>query len=64
MVCWRGRARRPTRPPPAFWRREALPLATGNLGLTCVVIPDEMAEKLSLRRQVWSADYAGDPGGD
>ena len=26
-----------------------------------MVIPDEMAEKLSLRRQVWSADYAGDP---
>ena len=35
-------------------------LVTGNLGLTYVVIPDEMAEGLELRRQVWCADYAGD----
>ena len=35
-------------------------IATGNLGLTYVVIPDEMALKLDVRRQVWSADYAGD----
>ena len=36
-------------------------LADGNLGLTCAVVPDEMAEELEVRRQVWSADYAGDP---
>ena len=34
-------------------------LTTGNLGLSCVVVPDEMAQKLEVRRQVWSADYAG-----
>lgn len=39
---------------------EADSLSTGRLGLTCVVIPDEMAERLEIRRQVWSADYAGD----
>lgn len=33
-------------------------LSTGNLGLSCVIIPDEMAEQLEPRRQVWSADYA------
>lgn len=33
-------------------------LSTGNLGLSCVIIPDEMAEQLEVRRQVWSADYA------
>ncbi len=38
---------------------EEIPV-TGNLGLTCVVIPDEMADRLEIRRQVWSADYAGD----
>lgn len=36
-------------------------LATGNLRLSCVVIPDEMAQRLEVRRQVWSADYAGNP---
>lgn len=35
-------------------------LVTGNLGLRYVVIPDEMARDLKVRRQVWSADYAGD----
>lgn len=35
-------------------------LATGGLGLTYVLIPDEMAQDLSPRRQVWSADYMGD----
>ena len=35
--------------------------ATGGLRLNCVVIPDEMAQELEIRRQVWSADYAGDP---
>ena len=34
-------------------------LTTGNLGLSCVVVPDEMASQLEVRRQVWSADYAG-----
>lgn len=34
-------------------------LTTGNLGLSCVVVPDEMVQKLAVRRQVWSADYAG-----
>ena len=34
-------------------------LTTGNLGLSCVVVPDEMAQELEVRRQVWSADYAG-----
>ena len=34
-------------------------LTTGNLGLSCVVVPDEMASQLEIRRQVWSADYAG-----
>lgn len=48
-------------PLPGLLAEGSAPLATGNLGLTCVVIPDGMAEKLSLRRQVWSADYAGDP---
>ena len=48
-------------PLPGLLAEGSAPLATGNLGLTCMVIPDEMAEKLSLRRQVWSADYAGDP---
>lgn len=35
-------------------------LVTGNLGLTYVVIPDEMAQGLKVRREVWSADYVGD----
>lgn len=35
-------------------------LVTGNLGLHCVVIPDDMAQQLSVRRQIWCADYAGD----
>lgn len=33
-------------------------LSTGNLGLTCILVSDEMAEQLEVRRQVWSADYA------
>ncbi|MGI5934773.1 MAG: FtsX-like permease family protein [Lawsonibacter sp.] len=48
-------------PLPGLLAEGSAPLATGNLGLTCVVIPDGMAEQLSLRRQVWSADYAGAP---
>ena len=35
-------------------------LTTGNLSLRCVVIPDDMAGQLQPRRQVWSADYAGE----
>ena len=35
-------------------------LTTGNLSLRCVVIPDDMADRLQPRRQVWSADYAGE----
>lgn len=35
-------------------------LSTGNLGLTCILVSDEMAEQLAPRRQIWSADYAGD----
>ena len=34
-------------------------LSTGNLGLTCILVSDGMAEQLEPRRQVWSADYAG-----
>lgn len=34
-------------------------LSTGNLGLTCILVSDEMAEQLEPRRQIWSADYAG-----
>lgn len=35
-------------------------LVTGNLGLCYVIVPDESAQELKVRRQVWSADYAGD----
>lgn len=35
-------------------------LTTGSLGLSYVLIPDEMARELTPCRQVWSADYAGD----
>ena len=46
-------------PLPALLDWEEIPL-TGRLGMTCLVIPDQMAEQLEVRRQVWSADYAGD----
>ncbi len=36
------------------------PLCTGSLSLTCVIVPDDLAGQLKVRRQVWSADYAGD----
>ena len=39
-------------------------LTTGNLSLRCVVVPDEMAGQLEVRRQVWSADYAGENKGE
>ena len=35
-------------------------LATGGIGVSCVLIPDEMAGELSVQSQLWSADYAGD----
>lgn len=38
--------------------KQADGLATGGLGITCVVVPDEMVEQLKVRRQIWSADYA------
>lgn len=47
-------------PLPALAGRQEDKLATGNLGLACVIIPDEMAQQLEVRRQVWSAGYAGD----
>ena len=34
-------------------------LTTGSLGLSYVLIPDEMAAALTPCRQVWSADYMG-----
>lgn len=36
-------------------------LATGSLGLAAAVADDETARQLDLRRQVWSANYSGDP---
>lgn len=36
-------------------------LVTGRLGLTIAVAEDGTARKLALRRQVWSANYAGEP---
>ena len=36
-------------------------LATGSLGLTVAVTEDDAARQLAVRRQVWSANYAGDP---
>ena len=44
---------------PALLDGEEIPI-TGRLGMTCLVVPDEMTEELEIRRQVWSADYAGD----
>ena len=38
-------------------------LVTGSLGLTCVLVEDEVAARLPVRRQVWCANYAGDPEG-
>ena len=40
--------------------RTGAALVTGGLGLAYAVVPDEAAEGLDVRRQVWSADYAGD----
>ena len=47
--------------PGALTDWEGLPV-TGDLGLSCAVIPDDMAGQLKVRRQIWSADYAGDTG--
>ena len=38
-------------------------LATGSLGLTVAVTEDDTARQLEVRRQVWSANYVGDPEG-
>ena len=35
-------------------------LVTGNLGVTCVLVEDEMARQLPVRRQIWCANYAGE----
>lgn len=34
--------------------------ATGGLGMQCILVEDEVAQRLEVRRQLWSADYAGD----
>ena len=44
---------------PALLEGKEIPL-TGNLAMACLVVPDEMGERLEVRRQVWSADYAGE----
>ena len=36
-------------------------LVTGSLGLTWVVVSDETAQSLDIRRQIWCADYAVEP---
>ena len=35
-------------------------LSTGRLNLDCTIVADEVAQQLKPRRQVWSADYAGE----
>ncbi len=35
-------------------------LVTGSLGLSAAVVEDETARQLEVRRQYWSANYAGD----
>ena len=35
-------------------------LSTGRLNLDCTIVSDEVVQQLEPRRQVWSADYAGD----
>ena len=34
--------------------------ATGGLGMQCILVEDKVAQRLEVRRQLWSADYAGD----
>jgi putative ABC transport system permease protein len=41
-------------------RQKQPPLTTGNLSLSYLIVPDEMAGQLQPRRQIWSADYAGE----
>lgn len=48
-----------TGPLPALLGEREDQITTGNLGLRCVVVPDSMAQQLEVRRQIWSADYAG-----
>ena len=47
-------------PLPALLEEREDWLTTGNLSLRCVVVPDSLVQQLEPRRQVWSADYAGD----
>ncbi len=35
-------------------------IINGSLGMPFLVVDDETAERLSIRRQIWCADYAGD----
>lgn len=35
-------------------------LSTGRLNLDCTIVADEVVQQLEPRRQVWSADYAGE----
>ena len=35
-------------------------ITTGSLGLYAAAVEDEAARQLSIRRQIWSADYMGD----
>ena len=35
-------------------------LSTGRLNLDCTIVSDEVVQQLEPRRQVWSADYAGE----
>ncbi len=53
-----------TGPLPALLEERGNQLTTGSLSLWCVIIPDEMADRLEVRRQVWSADYAGENKGE
>lgn len=41
-------------------RQKQPPLITGNLVLSYLIVPDDMVQQLEPRRQVWSADYAGE----
>ena len=38
---------------------ENTPFVTGGLGITLVVVEDNVTEQLPVRRQIWSANYAG-----
>lgn len=38
-------------------------VVTGNLRIHCIVVEDSVANQLEPRRQIWSANYVGDPEG-